>query len=45
MLTSTSASLKKGVEFAITAAVKGAVVPAAPVAVTTTTATTTGAGA
>jgi Tfp pilus assembly protein PilN len=46
-LTSTSASLKKGVEFAITAAIKGAVAPAAPPAapVTTTTATTTGAGA
>jgi Tfp pilus assembly protein PilN len=47
-LTSTSASLKKGVEFAITAAIKGAVAPAAPAvatpAVTTTTATT-GAGA
>jgi Tfp pilus assembly protein PilN len=46
-LTSTSASLKKGVEFAITAAIKGAVAPAAPpvAPVTTTTATTTGAGA
>jgi hypothetical protein len=44
-LTSTSASLKKGVEFAITAAVKGAVAPAAPAAATTTTtATTTGEG-
>ncbi len=48
-LTSTTSSSKAGVDFAITAAVKGAVAPAAPVAttpaVTTTTATTTGAGA
>jgi Tfp pilus assembly protein PilN len=47
-LTSTTSSSKTGVDFAITAAVKGAVAPAAPVAttpaVTTTTATTTGAG-
>jgi Tfp pilus assembly protein PilN len=47
-LTSTTSSSKTGVDFSITASVKGAVAPAAPVAttpaVTTTTATTTGAG-
>jgi Tfp pilus assembly protein PilN len=48
-LTSTSSDLTSGVTFSITAAVKGAVVPAAAVpttpAVTDTTATTTGSGA
>jgi Tfp pilus assembly protein PilN len=46
-LTSTTSSSKAGVDFAITAAIKGAVAPAAPAVapVTTTTATTTGAGA
>jgi hypothetical protein len=49
LLTSTGSSDKSGVTFSISASVKGAVVPAAPVAtipaVTPTTATTAGAGA